>query len=263
LEPNTPLGHCYLIPRFNKKQNVYICSFEMGYQGMLELAYRSKMYRHISARVVYKGDDFLFKYGTGQNLNHVPRWLSEIPEYVYAIYELDNGGEEFAVWSWGAIMRHAEEFSESYDSNYSPWKSSQTSKEEMAKKTVLKTLLKYGPKSVELAGEIVQAMNSDGNTVIARKANEGGEMKFQFDVEGPAMIEAPDEEAKKFMGQVNGAAKNGASTAAKEAETAPVQTAGTKPKAQAESTLFQKEEDEVLAEQYERQQAGFEPPNFD
>jgi recombination protein RecT len=97
LEPNTPLGHCYLIPRFNKKQNVYICSFEMGYQGMLELAYRTRLYHHISARVVYDGDNFSFHYGTGQKLYHLPNWTSETPKHVYAIYKLDNGGEEFAV----------------------------------------------------------------------------------------------------------------------------------------------------------------------
>jgi hypothetical protein len=106
-------------------------------------------------------------------------------------------------------------------------------------------------------------MAADENTVIARPVNEGGDTKFQFDVETPAMIEAPDEEAKNLMNQVsNGAMKKGAATADKEAETVPIQTAIAKLKAQTASTLFPKDEDEALAEQYERQQAGFEPPDF-
>jgi recombination protein RecT len=259
LEPNTPLGHCYLIPRFNKKKGVYICSFEMGYQGMLELAYRSKMYRHISARVVYQGDDFEFNYGTGQKLHHIPKWVSEIPEYVYAIYELNNGGEEFAVWSWGAVLKHAEEFSESFDSAHSPWKSSQKTKEEMAKKTLCKALLKYGPKSVELASEIVQAMNSDGNTVIARKVNEGGETSVQFDIQYPE-IEAPNEEGLVPRQQAPAAEKAAKETEKNKGEKVPV-PAGKKP--EKESALFPQDEDTDLAEQYEREQSGVDLPDFD
>jgi recombination protein RecT len=260
LEPNTPLGHCYLIPRYNKKKDIYICSFEMGYQGMLELAYRSKMYRHISARVVYQGDEFKFNYGTGQKLHHIPKWASENPEYVYAIYELDNGGEEFAVWSWGAILKHAEEFSESFDSAYSPWKSSQTSREGMGKKTALKDLLRYGPKSVELASEIVQAMNSDGNTVVARKAtDEGGKSTVQFGVQYPE-IEAPNEENLAPRQRSPAAERTASETKKNKDEKVPV-SAGKKP--EKGSSLFPQDEDVALAEQYERKQSEMDLPDFD
>ena len=44
VEPNTPLGQGYLIPRKVKKgENQYVneCTFQLGYKGMIDLAYRS------------------------------------------------------------------------------------------------------------------------------------------------------------------------------------------------------------------------------
>ena len=38
LEPNTPLGQAYLIPYQNK--GVLECQFQLGYKGLLNLAYR-------------------------------------------------------------------------------------------------------------------------------------------------------------------------------------------------------------------------------
>jgi recombination protein RecT len=267
LEVNTPLGQAYLIPRWNKKlyngKGGYECNFQMGYQGMLELCYRYGKYRRITAQVVYEGDVFNYSDGDNHHIKHIRQFKTERPVFVWALYELENGGFDFAVWPWEKVMKHAERFSEAYDEEkekwgFSAWSSNDESKESMAKKTMLGRALKYAPKSVEL----VQAMLADENTVIARPVHEGGEMKFQFDVDGPALIEAPDAEAKKFMEQVNnGAVKQGAS-AAKEAEKAPVQTAAAKPKTRAASTLFQKDEDEALAERCEKQQAVFEPPDF-
>jgi len=258
LEPNTPLGHCYLIPRYNKKQQMYICSFEMGYQGMLELAYRTKMYHRISARVVYQGDKFSFEYGTNHHLNHVSTWQTDEPIFVYADYVLDNGGYDFSVWSWKAILRHAEEFSESFDSDFSPWKSSKTSMEEMAKKTVAKALLKYGPKSVEIASDMVQALNSDGNAVFVQKNEEGNGL--QFDVQYPE-IEAPNDDLK-VPGQqapaAEKAAKDAAAQGEEEGELVVVKPAA---KPQTASALFNQDEDEALEEQYQRQ-SGVQPPDF-
>jgi recombination protein RecT len=267
LEVNTPLGQAYLIPRWNKKlyngKGGYECNFQMGYQGMLELCYRYGKYRRITAQVVYEGDIFDYDDGDNHHIKHTQKFKSEKPIFAWALYELENGGFDFAVWPWDKVMKHAERFSEAYDEekekwSFSAWSSNDESKESMAKKTMLGRALKYALKSVEL----IQAMLADENAIIARPVNEGGEMKFQFDVEGPAMIEAPDEEAKKFMGQVNKGAIKKEPTAAKEAETVPVQTDAAKPKTQAASTLFPKDEDEALAEQYERKQAGFELPNF-
>jgi hypothetical protein len=70
----------------------------------------------------------------------------------------------------------------------------------MAKKSVLKALLKYAPKSVE--GKIEAAAYADGHAIIANKFEEaGGNMRLAFDVKHLA---APDAESQRFMNQVNG-----------------------------------------------------------
>ena len=41
VEPNTPLGQAYLIPYWNGKAKVLECQFQLGYKGLIDLAYRS------------------------------------------------------------------------------------------------------------------------------------------------------------------------------------------------------------------------------
>ena len=53
LEPNTPLGQAYLLPYWNSKANAYECQFQLGYKGLLDLAYRSGEISVIQAHVVY------------------------------------------------------------------------------------------------------------------------------------------------------------------------------------------------------------------
>ena len=143
LEVNTPLGQAFLIP-YDTKQGM-MCQFQLGYQGALELAYRSKQFKRIKAVVVHKGDYFEYSYGLNPRLEHRPSGIDE-PTHVYALYETNQGGVDFEVWTWEQVMRHGQKYSKSF--NNSPWK---TAPEEMAKKTVLKSLLKYAPKAVELS----------------------------------------------------------------------------------------------------------------
>jgi recombination protein RecT len=256
LEPNTPLGHCYLIPRFNDKKKIYICNFEMGYQGLLELAYRTGVYRYIQAEVVYQGDDFKYSYGTSRHLNHNPNWKTQNPIYVYAIYEIQNGGMNFSVWSWEAIMAHAKQFSESFNSKYSPWQSNQTSKEEMAKKTVLKALLKYGPRSVEVASDIIRATSVDGVTVNARNDNSSKESTIHFEVEYPA-IEAPDETNR--VPRQKAPVAEAADKADEDKESEPVSRPAAGARQGKKDALFPRDEEEAMEDQYQRSQTG---PNF-
>jgi recombination protein RecT len=179
LEPNTALGQAYLIPRWNGSKKCLECSFQIGYQGTLTLCYRYGKYKRITAEVVYAGDEFIFDYGLDACLHHKPKWASEKPTHVYALYQLVNGGQEFKVWSWEKVMRHAEQFSESFDKSFSSWKSNAESQEAMAKKTVIMNLLKYAPKSAELES----AVNSDERVLSARRVDDGGHSFVSIDVE--------------------------------------------------------------------------------
>ena len=171
LEVNTPLGQAYLIP-YNGKRGLE-CQFQLGYQGILDLAYRTGKFRRIKAVVVHKGDEFTYSYGLNAVLTHIPKTIDE-PTHVYALYELLNGGIDFEVWTWAQVIAHRDRYSKGWNKADSSW---QTAPEEMAKKTVLKALLKYAPKSVEFAQSenegLATAINLDGGIITKNIIREG------------------------------------------------------------------------------------------
>jgi recombination protein RecT len=262
LEVNTPLGQAYLIPRAKKDRNGRLshheCNFQIGYQGLLDLCYRYGKYKTITAEVVYEGDYFDFRYGTKQFLDHRPEgWKKEAkPTHVWALYELENGGSRFVVWTWEKAMAHGEEFSDSFNKDKpwaSPWLSSETSKEEMAKKSVLKTLLKYAPKSVE--GLVEAALYSDGHAVIANKVDEGGNMRLSFDIAGQvAPQDAGAQEAGDADPGTNAEAAPPQSSPPPKSPPANQAGGGSPPQGKA-AALFPSDEAADL-------DGGAEPPNF-
>ena len=152
LEPNTPLGQAYLIPYVNKGQ--LEVQFQIGYKGLLDLAYRSGEVDIIQAHIVYENDTFECEYGLNPTLKHIPADSDRgEPIKVYAVFKTKTGGYGFEVMSMDDVRRHAEKYSQAYKSGYSPWK---TNFEEMAKKTVLKKVLKYAPMKSDFVRGIVQ-----------------------------------------------------------------------------------------------------------
>lgn len=156
LEPNTPLGQAYLIPYKNK--GVYEVQFQMGYKGLLDLAYRSPQLQTVQAHCVYENDTFSYELGLHPQLVHKPT-MGEKGELrcVYAMFKTNNGGYGFEVMSKTAIEAHARQYSKAYDSSFSPWK---TDFESMAKKTVIKQALKYAP----VKTDYIQAVTVDDTT---------------------------------------------------------------------------------------------------
>lgn len=141
LEPNTPLGQAYLIP-YKNKGNLE-CQFQIGYKGLIDLAYRNGQIQTIQAQAVYEHDFFEYEYGLEPRLVHKPAF-SDRGEviYFYAIFKTVNGGFGMAVMSKADMDLYAKTYSKAFDSSYSPWK---TDYESMAKKTVIKQALKYAP----------------------------------------------------------------------------------------------------------------------
>lgn len=152
LEPNTPLGQAYLIPFKNK--GVMEVQFQIGYKGLIDLAYRSGEFLSIYAKEVYENDEFEYEFGLEPKLIHKPATSNrgEVIAY-YAVFKLVNGGFGFEVMSKDDIMAHAKKYSQNYDSKYSPWTNNF---DEMAKKTVLKKVLKYAPIKVEFVRQLTE-----------------------------------------------------------------------------------------------------------
>lgn len=141
LEPNTPLGQAYLIPYQNKGK--LECQFQIGYKGIIELVYRNPLVQTIQAQAVYENDEFEYELGLNARLFHRPvlHDRGEVTLF-YALFKLANGGYGFEVMSKSDMESYAKRYSKAIASEYSPWK---TNFEEMAKKTVIKQVLKYAP----------------------------------------------------------------------------------------------------------------------
>lgn len=168
LEVNTVLGQAYLIPYFNGKTKKLECQFQIGYKGLIDLAYRSGEVAMIQANIVYESDVYEYELGLNPVLKHVPA-LKNRGEMLgaYAVFHLKNGGKSFVAMSKEEIDNHAKKFSKTYTNG--PW---QTNFEEMAKKTVLKQLLKYAPIRSDF---ITDAEAKDGQTAIY---NDNGTMSY-------------------------------------------------------------------------------------
>ena len=152
LEPNTPLGQAYILPYMNK--GTLEAQFQIGYKGLIDLAYRSGEVELIQAHIVYENDDFECEYGINAKLSHKPAAKDRgEPIKVYALFKTKSGGYGFEVMSMDDVRAHTAKYSKAYNSSFSPWK---TNFEEMAKKTVLKQVLKYAPLKSDFVKAVVQ-----------------------------------------------------------------------------------------------------------
>lgn len=141
VEPNTPLGQAYLIPYGNKVQ------FQLGYRGMIDLAYRSGEIQMIQAHEVHENDEFEYELGLDPKLRHIPALKNrgEVILY-YAVFKLINGGVGFEVMSKEDVETFAKKKSKTYRNG--PW---QTDFDAMGKKTLVKRLLKFAPVKSDFA----------------------------------------------------------------------------------------------------------------
>lgn len=147
VEPNTPLGQAYLIPYGNKVQ------FQLGYRGMIDLAYRSGEIQMIQAHEVHENDEFEYELGLDPKLRHIPALKNrgEVILY-YAVFKLTNGGVGFEVMSKEDVETFAKKKSKTYRNG--PW---QSDFDAMAKKTLVKRMLKFAP----LKSDFVRAVTAD------------------------------------------------------------------------------------------------------
>ena len=141
LEPNTPLGHAYLIPYKDQ------CQLIIGYQGLVDLARRSGEVAEIMAHVVREGDEFTYTYGMNADLRHKPSEVRGRITHVYAYARLTKGGFPFVVMS-AAEVEDLKNRGAAGRGVKTPW---DTDEEMMYCKTAVRRLTKYLPKTLELA----------------------------------------------------------------------------------------------------------------
>lgn len=160
LEPNTVLGHAYLVP-FNTKRKdsngnerwVNSVQVIVGYRGLIDLARRSGQIVSISAHEVCERDHFDFSYGLDERLDHKPA-LGERGDVVgfYAVAKLKDGGHVIEFMSTLQVQKIRDgsqgyQQAKKYGKDAShPWAAHFV---EMGRKTVIRRIAKYLPLSIE------------------------------------------------------------------------------------------------------------------
>ena len=178
LEPNTPLGHAYLLP-FDKREKrdgqwvtvETLVQVIIGYKGMLDLARRSGQIVSIAAHEVCQNDEFRFAYGLDEELVHRPAMKDRGPVVgFYAVAKLVGGGYSFEFMSTDEVnyirdkaseKNRAKKDAEGNPIITGPWADNYV---EMGRKTALRRLFKYLPISIE---SLAFASAIDGNAVAA------------------------------------------------------------------------------------------------
>lgn len=165
LDPSGITGEAYLVPFKD------VCTFIIGYRGLLKLARRSGKIMEAAAHVVHEGDEFSFEYGLDSKLVHKPTTGEPGPvTYAYAYAKFLDGGRVFEVMTRAEVEKVR---ASSRASSNGPWV---THPEEMARKTVFRRLAKWLPlepedfRAVELAAQEEGGIKQDLSDVIATEA---------------------------------------------------------------------------------------------
>ncbi|QNA93229.1 MULTISPECIES: recombinase RecT [unclassified Microbacterium] len=144
LEIGSGLGEFYLTPR--KDRGRQICLPIIGYQGLIKLALRSEFVMNVQSFLVRQGDQF--SYGAnaerGMFYDWVPQDFEETRPWigVVATARMTSGGTTWVYLTRTQVMDRRPSYW-----NSTPWK---TNEDEMVKKTAVRALAKYLPKSTDL-----------------------------------------------------------------------------------------------------------------
>lgn len=159
IDPN--LGQAHIVPYGEKAQ------FQIGYAGFAQLAQRSGQYKNLGWKVIHKGELISYDELSGElevNSDHPD---DEVVGYA-AKFKLVNGFERAEYWTALQIENHAYRYSKAYRYAKGDKKEEAnclwvTSRDRMALKTVLKSLLKiWGPKSIQMQ----QALKVDDAAIV-------------------------------------------------------------------------------------------------
>jgi recombination protein RecT len=195
LEPQTVMGHAYLLPFKNNKKGITEVQVIVGYRGLIDLARRSGHITTISAHVHYSDDiEWVYQEGSDPKLIHVPGDQEGQPLHAYAIAQFRDGGFAQIVLPWKQVMK-IRDGSQGWQTavkfgstKNSPWFTHEAA---MAKKTAIRALAKYLPLSVEFQDAI--QIDKDGGSHVdyasfATNPDQGGPI-----IEGEATDADEDE----------------------------------------------------------------------
>lgn len=202
LEIGNETGEAYLIPRWNKNTNKMECQAQRGYKGLVRQVRNSGQVVTFYAQAVHKFDNFRVRYGSNPELFHEPAFESDEMTHVYAVCSLKDGGCQFDVMTTGQVEAHRDQYSKQKDGD--AWRNSF---EEMAKKTIIRRLIKMLPIAISSEDDTDDFV-SFGDQQPAQRHNP---VKYQQLASASDIV--PEEERSLYLRQIEGylaeAAKGG------------------------------------------------------
>jgi recombination protein RecT len=188
--PSGVMGEAYIIPYGTDAK------FQLGYQGIVTLLYRTGKIVGITANIICENDHFDYEEGLEAHLIHKPAMFGKPkgdPIGVYTVVQMRGGAKTFKVMDKEAVMA-IKEMSKAKDRAESPW-NSKDPELWMWKKTCLIQHAKLLPKTQELQQAIEKDYEGEG---IEKPA---------IDVAGPATGRAnhmPEETNQPEAGEADG-----------------------------------------------------------
>jgi len=193
-----PRGLAYLVPYKTE------ATFQIGYQGLIDLAYRSGKVKDISAHCIYeseRGKVIIRRVDGRFSIEHPFEW--EMPKgeliAVYATAEVEGLGPKILV-----LRREEVEYfrSKSKCPNSPAWKNDYPA---MAKKTVIRQLAKFLPKSIcedltraAAIDEKESFADASGNAAAQIEQDSGSE-PIDANFEQPGQQAPPADESPDFL----------------------------------------------------------------
>jgi phage RecT family recombinase len=185
LEFGPSLGQAFLVPYGSE------CTFQIGYRGLVALVLRSGEIKKMEARAVYEGDQFEYEFGLEPKLTHKPCGDSGKLTHVYCVAILADGTPQFDVMTRHQVEEIRDKYSKAKDKD--AWAKSF---DEMAKKTVVRRIIKMLPVSAEVG----EALEAEGGFDFEPEKHEPKKVRqiqeAQMSLTGPEEADAYEEYSK-------------------------------------------------------------------
>lgn len=181
------LGHAYMVPFRNSRNNTQEAQLIVGYRGLIELARRSGNIKAVEAHVVYAKDKFELSFGLEPRMVHTPALTGERGDIIaaYCVANFTDGSRHCEVMTRAEIDA-VRQRSRARDNG--PWA---TDYAEMARKTVVRRAAKYWPLSTEQISGLVRALE------IEDAAESAVDIQPTFDAQEPMVAQVVESASKR------------------------------------------------------------------
>lgn len=158
--------YAYLVPRYNSSKRINEACLEPSYIGLVKLLTDSGSVKSITSTLVREGDEFSVVMGLNPDIIHKPKFGNNAEIIaVYAVATLNDNSKQFEVMTAQEVhdIRSRSESWKAFEAKKIPSCVWSTDEGEMFRKTVIKRIYKYLPKSGNLAKleNAIQIDNSD------------------------------------------------------------------------------------------------------